>query len=109
MKKKELNFDLKQLRSYLEILQEKSFTSASRKLKIGQATISSHIQGLEEMLGLKLIKRTSKEFTVTPEGKTFQTGKTYRLCTTSQNPELIYYYSNNVQCDVYYEFVLPEK
>ncbi len=72
MKKKELNFDLKQLRSYLEILQEKSFTAASRKLKIGQATISNHIQGLEEMLGMKLIRRTSKEFTVTHEGEIFQ-------------------------------------
>jgi hypothetical protein len=43
------------------------------------------------------------------EGKTFQSGKTYRLCVTEQNPEFIYYYSKNVQCEVYYEFVFPEK
>ncbi|MCU0821912.1 MAG: LysR family transcriptional regulator [Spirochaetes bacterium] len=72
MKKKEFNFDLKQLRSYLEVLRESSFTAASRKLKIGQATISSHIQALEEMLGVSLIRRTSKEFTVTPQGRAFR-------------------------------------
>jgi len=72
LKKKELNFDLKQLRSYLEILKENSFTRASRKLKIGQATISNHIQCLEEMLGIRLIIRTSKELSVTPKGVIFQ-------------------------------------
>ncbi len=78
--KKEINIDLKQLRSFLEVLQENSFTRASRKLKIGQATISHHIQQLEEMLGATLIDRTSKSFSITAEGdlvkkyaeKTFQ-------------------------------------
>jgi len=73
VKKKELNFDLKQLRSFLEVLQENSFTRASRKLKIGQATISHHINQLEEMLGVILIERSSKTFFVTSEGKAFKT------------------------------------
>lgn len=72
MKKGELNFDLKQLRSYLAVLQEKNFTRASRKLKRGQATISHHIQSLEEMLGVRLIERTSTAFSVTDDGKTFK-------------------------------------
>jgi DNA-binding transcriptional LysR family regulator len=72
MKKRELNFDLKQLRSYLAVLHEKNFTRASRKLKRGQATISHHIQSLEEMLGVKLIERTSTAFSVTDDGKTFK-------------------------------------
>ena len=71
-KKRELNFDLKQLRSYLTVLQEKNFTRASRKLKRGQATISHHIQSLEDMLGVKLIERTSTDFSVTDDGKTFK-------------------------------------
>ncbi|MCP4136420.1 MAG: LysR family transcriptional regulator [bacterium] len=70
--KKELNFDLKQLRSFLEVLKENSFTRASRNLKIGQATISHHLGQLEEMLGVELITRTSKRFLVTPQGKIFE-------------------------------------
>lgn len=43
------------------------------------------------------------------KGNTFQSGKKYRLCVTPQNPELIYYFTNNIQCFVDYKFVLPEK
>ncbi len=70
--KKDVNFDLKQLRSFLEIIQEKSFTRASRKLKIGQATISHHIQHLEELLGVSLFERNSKNVSITPEGAVAQ-------------------------------------
>lgn len=70
--KKELNFDFKMMRSYLEVLQEKSFTKASRKLKLGQATISHHIQLLEETLGAKLIDRSGKSLSVTREGIVFR-------------------------------------
>lgn len=66
--KKDVNFDLKQLRSFLEIIQENSFTKASRKLKIGQATISHHIQHLEELLGVSLFDRNSKNVSITHEG-----------------------------------------
>ncbi len=67
-KPREFNFDLKQLRSFLEVTREKSFTRASRNLRVGQATISTHISSLEEVFGVELIKRTSKEFAVTREG-----------------------------------------
>jgi len=63
------NFDLKQLRSYLETIRENSFTRASRNLKIGQATISNHINQLEKAIGAKLIDRTSTKFSVTPQGE----------------------------------------
>ena len=43
------------------------------------------------------------------KGNTFQSEKKYRLCVTSQNPELIYYFTNNVKCLIDYEFVLPQK
>ena len=72
MKTRKLNFDLKQLRSFLEILNEHSFTRASRNLKVGQATISHQIQNLEESLGVTLVRRTSKEFSITKEGMIFR-------------------------------------
>lgn len=43
------------------------------------------------------------------KGNTFQSGKKYRLCITTQSPELIYYSTNKVKCFADYEFVLPEK
>jgi DNA-binding transcriptional LysR family regulator len=71
-KRTELNFDLKQLRSFLAVLNENSFTRASRKLKVGQATISHHIIQLEKALGVKLLNRTARDVSVTEEGKIFQ-------------------------------------
>lgn len=70
-KNRELNFDLKQVRSFLEVLNENSFTRASRRLKVGQATISHHIGLLEKALGVKLINRTARDVSVTGEGKIF--------------------------------------
>ncbi len=71
MKKAELNFDLKQLRSFLAIIAEKSFTRASRKLKIGQSTISHQIAQLEEVMGVRLFERSGKELNLTEDGKRF--------------------------------------
>lgn len=69
---RDLNFDCKQLRSFLTVVEEKSFTMASRKLGVGQATISHHIILLEKNLGVQLIKRSSKDFVVTKEGLHFK-------------------------------------
>lgn len=70
--KKELNFDFKMMRSFLEVLHEKSFTRASRKLRLGQATISHHIQVLEDTLGARLIDRSGKKLSITREGALFR-------------------------------------
>ena len=69
---KDLNIDIKIMRNYLEVIEQNSFTGASRKLRVGQATISHQIQTLEESLGVTLIKRSSREFTVTEEGYLFR-------------------------------------
>jgi len=68
---KDFNFDLKQLKSFIEVVNEKSFTNASRNLKVSQASISHQIGQLEKMLGVKLIHRTSQDFALTTEGKVF--------------------------------------
>ena len=69
---KELNFDLKQVKSFLTAVDEKSFTRASRVLGVGQATISHHVQQLEENLGVNLTGRSSKNFELTAEGAAFR-------------------------------------
>ena len=66
------NFDVKQLQSFLEVLNQGSFTRASRKLKVGQATISHHIGQLEKTLGVRLINRTARGISITDQGKAFE-------------------------------------
>ncbi len=68
---KELNFDVRQVRSFVEALRQKSFTRAARRLRVGQGTISMHISSLEKALGVSLIRRTSRDFEVTREGGIF--------------------------------------
>lgn len=66
------NFDMKQLQSFIEVLNQGSFTRASRRLKVGQATISHHISQLEKTLGVRLINRTARGISVTDQGKAFR-------------------------------------
>jgi hypothetical protein len=42
------------------------------------------------------------------KGNTFLSGKKYRLCITTENPEFTYYFTNKVKCLAYYEFEFPE-
>jgi hypothetical protein len=43
------------------------------------------------------------------KGKTFENGKTYRLCIGVQNPEAVQMSSSNYECKVDYTFVFKEK
>lgn len=61
--------DLRQLEAFVCTVELRSFTAAAQKLFLSQPTISSHVRALEKQLGTQLIRRTSKEFVVTPEGE----------------------------------------
>mgnify|MGYP003827327707 CR=1 FL=1 len=50
---KDFNFDLKQIRSFMEVVHEKSFTNASLNLKISQASISHQINQIEKIINDK--------------------------------------------------------
>lgn len=62
------NFDIKQLRSFYILCKEKSFTKASQDLALSQSTISHQINQLEKKLGVNLIIRSSRDFSLTREG-----------------------------------------
>lgn len=58
------------------------------------------------------IRAGGQVYTVTlnPEsGKTFEVGKTYRLCIGGQSPQEVQMTSNNYRCQVDYTFVFQEK
>ncbi len=61
--------ELKQLRSFVCVVQCGSFTKASEKLYLSQPTVSAHIQALEEELGKRLLLRTTKNLEVTSIGQ----------------------------------------
>jgi DNA-binding transcriptional LysR family regulator len=72
---RDLYFDLKQIKSFIAVVRDKSFTKASRVLGLGQATISHPIGQLEKNLGVPLIERSTKSFILTADGEAF-----YRFC-----------------------------
>ena len=63
--------DLKKL-TYLEaVYRDKNFTKASEELYISQPAISTAISSLEKEYKLRLLTRTPKDVTFTPEGEKF--------------------------------------
>jgi len=61
--------ELKQLRSFCEVVKYKSFTKAAEKLYLSQPTVSAHIRQLEEEFQTQLIIRTTKSIEVTRRGQ----------------------------------------
>ena len=51
------------------VCQERSFTQAALKLRISQSAVSEQVKRLEDLLGQKLIERTTRRFELTESGK----------------------------------------
>ena len=62
---------LRQLKYFITIVECNSFTEAAEKCFISQSAISQQISALEEDLGVKLIKRENRKFSLTPAGEYF--------------------------------------
>ncbi len=60
-----------QLECFVAVAEHLNFSRASEELKITQPAVSHQIQALEEELGVKLFKRTSKSVSITQEGLQF--------------------------------------
>lgn len=56
------------LRTFVRIAEAGNFSKAADQLNLPRSTASKNIQDLEEHLGTKLIHRTTRRITVTPEG-----------------------------------------
>lgn len=63
--------EFRQLEAFVATAELKSFSQAAKYLYLSQSTISSHVQNLEDDLGKKLLLRTTKSMTLTPEGEAF--------------------------------------
>jgi DNA-binding transcriptional LysR family regulator len=60
--------DFRQLETFIEVANLKSFSRAAEKLYITQPTVTNHIQNLERELGTLLINRSGKNISLTEAG-----------------------------------------
>ena len=62
---------IKQIKYFQAVVQCKSFTEAAEECFISQSAISQQIQALEQELGVKLLNRKNRKFSLTPAGEHF--------------------------------------
>jgi len=61
--------ELADLRAFIAVAEERSFTRAAAKLGVSASALSHTIRGLEERLGLRLLTRTTRSVSTTEAGE----------------------------------------
>lgn len=63
--------DVKQLRYFVAVVNERGFSGAAIKLHLSQPSLSKAIRTLEEQIGFQLLERTTKRVDLTESGRVF--------------------------------------
>jgi DNA-binding transcriptional LysR family regulator len=64
--------ELRQMRYFLAVAQERSFVRASRRCHVAQPSLSRQIRALELSLGTRVFERLPREIRITPAGLVFE-------------------------------------
>ena len=63
-----MDIDLRQLRAFVTVVDEGSFTEAATALHLSQASVSRAVASLETAIGAKVLRRTTREIGLTEVG-----------------------------------------
>jgi DNA-binding transcriptional LysR family regulator len=63
--------ELRQMRYFVAVAERASFTGAAQDLHVAQQAVSQQVKALERMLGVTLLRRSSRRVALTPEGTVF--------------------------------------
>lgn len=63
--------DLNQTRVFIEVVRAGGFAAAARRLGLPKSTISARVQSLEQRLGAQLLKRSTRQLSLTAEGRAY--------------------------------------
>ena len=66
-----MNLSTRQLRAFLTLEEERSFTRAAQRIHLTQPAFSALIQSLEDAVGVRLFDRSTRRVELTPEGSHF--------------------------------------
>jgi DNA-binding transcriptional LysR family regulator len=76
--------ELRHLRYFVAVAEERNFTRAAQRLNIAQPPLSRQIQQLEESLGVQLLERNSRPLKLTETGKFFYSHAAQLLSQTAE-------------------------
>ena len=93
--------ELRHIKYFLTLADEKSFTRAADKLLIAQPPLSRQIKDLEEELGTELFIRTSRGVTLTEAGERFKQYAIQILQLSDQSIDVIKEMSHGLQGTLY--------
>jgi DNA-binding transcriptional LysR family regulator len=75
--------EMRHLRYFVAVAEELSFTRAAQRLHIAQPPLSRQIQQLEQLLGVQLFERNSRQLKLTETGKFFYSHAVQLLAQTA--------------------------
>lgn len=64
-----MNYSLKQLKVFVTVAQEKSFSRAGERIGLSQSAVSHSVKELENHTGVRLLDRTTREVVLTDAGQ----------------------------------------
>ncbi|WP_251865637.1 LysR family transcriptional regulator [Achromobacter sp. Marseille-Q4962] len=66
-----INFDLQELQAFVAVAERSSFRAAAEDLHLSQPALSRRIDKLEDLLGARLLERTTRRVALTSVGRVF--------------------------------------
>ena len=79
-----MTIELRHLRYFVAVAEERNFTRAAERLHIAQPPLSRQIQQLEEVLGVQLFERNTRPLRLTDTGRFFYTHALQLLAQTTE-------------------------